>query len=35
VIAGSRGLGLSLSERHTIGAMVAARATPRTTERVA
>jgi transposase-like protein len=35
VIAGSRGLGLSLPERHAIAAIVAARAVPRTAERVA
>ncbi len=35
VIAGAHGLGLTLSERHAIGAMVAARAVPRTTGQVA
>jgi hypothetical protein len=35
VIAGSRGLGLSLPERHAIAAMVAARSVPVTAERIA
>ncbi len=35
VIAGAHGLGLTLPERHAIGAMVAARAVPRTGKQVA
>ena len=35
VIAGSRGLGLSLPKRHAIAVMVAARAVPRTAELIA
>ncbi len=35
VIAGSRGLGLTLPERHAIGGLVAARATPQTAQQIA
>lgn len=35
VIAGAHGLGLTLPERHAIGAMVATRAVPVTEEQVA
>jgi hypothetical protein len=35
VIAGGRGLGLSLQERHAIAALVAARSVPRTAEAIA
>ena len=35
VIAGSRGLGLTLPERHAIAGLVAARSTPQTEERIA
>jgi hypothetical protein len=35
VIAGSRGLALSLPDRHAIAAMVATRSVPRTEERIA
>ena len=35
VIAGSRGLGLTLPDRHAIAALIAARAVPRTAQQVA
>jgi hypothetical protein len=35
VIAGARGLGLTLSERHEIAAIVAAHSTPQMEERIA
>jgi hypothetical protein len=35
VIAGGRGLGLTLPERHQIAAIVAAHSTPQTEERIA
>ena len=35
VIAGARGLGLTLPERHAIAVLVAARAVPQTEERIA
>jgi len=35
VIAGARGLGLTLPDRHAIAAMVAARSVPVTAERIA
>ena len=35
VIAGAHGLGLGLSERHAIAAIVAARSVPRTAEAIA
>ena len=35
VIAGGKGLGLTLAERHAIAAIVAARAVPRPSEQVA
>ena len=35
VIAGGKGLGLSLSDRHAIAAIIAERAAPRTDQRVA
>jgi len=35
VIAGSRGLGLTLPERHEIAALGASRSVPRTAERIA
>ena len=35
VIAGSRGLGLTLPDRHAIAAFVAVRAVPQTEERIA
>jgi len=35
VIAGSRGLGLTLPDRHAIATLIAARAVPQTAERIA
>ncbi len=35
VIAGGRGLGLTLPERHAIAGLVAERSTPQTAERIA
>ena len=35
VIAGSRGLGLTLPERHQVAALIAARSTPQMEERIA
>ena len=35
VIAGGKGLGLSLAERHAIAAMIAERSTPQTRQQVA